>query len=136
MSTRDSELRQLSLFSDVSRAELVLIGQQLTRLTLPAGSLLVHEGAPGREFLIFAAGEAEVSQGGNVIATVGRGDLVGEMALLQEAGRGRRNATVRAITEVVVYVGSRAEFHQMISAASSVAEKVQRTAFSRALVAA
>jgi CRP/FNR family transcriptional regulator, cyclic AMP receptor protein len=81
--------------------------------------------------MIDVDGAAEVSRGGDVIALLGRGDLVGEMALLQERGRGVRNATVKAITEVDIYVGSRAEFHQMISAAPSVAEKVRRTAISR-----
>jgi CRP/FNR family transcriptional regulator, cyclic AMP receptor protein len=130
------ELRDLPLFAGVSRTEMALIARQLTRLTLGAGTVLVHEGAPGTEFMIIAEGEAEVSRGGKVIATVGRGDYVGEMALLDLPGRGRRNATVKATSEVVVYVGSRAEFHRMISVASSVAERVQETASSRTLVAA
>ena len=33
------------------------------------------------------------------IATIGRGDLVGEMALVQPMGSGRRNATVTALTD-------------------------------------
>ena len=40
------------------------------------------------------------------IATIGRGDLVGEMALLQPPGSGRRNATVTAVTDAQIYAGS------------------------------
>ena len=49
---------------------------------------------------------AEVTQGGRSIATLGRGDLVGEMALLQPYGSGRRNATVTAVTDCEIYAGS------------------------------
>ena len=49
---------------------------------------------------------AEVTQGGRSIATIGRGDLVGEMALLQPHGSGRRNATVTAVTDAEIYAGS------------------------------
>ena len=90
------DLRELPLFSGASRAELVTIGSQLTELHVPAGKVLVHEGALGDEFMILLEGEAVVTQHGRPIATLGRGDLVGEMALLQEGGRGRRNATVTA----------------------------------------
>jgi CRP/FNR family cyclic AMP-dependent transcriptional regulator len=135
MRPQNKELEELALFSDASRSQLALIARQLTRLTLPAGRVLVQEGARGEEFLIIVEGEAEVSQGGEVIATVGRGDLVGELALLHAGGRGIRNATVTAVTDVVFYVGSRAEFRQMLYIAPSVAEKVHQTASSRSAAA-
>ena len=136
MRSLNNELRELDLFSGVSRAQLAQISQHLTRLTLPAGRVLVHEGAVGDEFLILVEGRAEVSRDGRVIATLGRGDLVGELALLHEHGRGRRNATVTAVTDVAFYVGSRSGFRSMISAAPSVAEKVHLTATARTPIAA
>jgi CRP-like cAMP-binding protein len=125
------ELRQLPLFAGASRTELAVIRGQLTELSVPAGKVLVHEGAPGDEFMILLEGEALVSKGGLAIATLERGDLVGEMALLQAHGRGRRNATVTALTDSVVYAGSRSEFRQILNAAPSVAEKVRQTAAAR-----
>ena len=80
--------------------------------------------AVGDEFMIIIEGEAEVSQGGRTIATLGRGDLVGEMALLHHDGRGRRNATVTTATDMVIYAGSPSEFRQILDAAPSVAEKM------------
>ncbi len=129
------DLRELSLFVDASRSELRLIGRQLTRLNVPAGTVLVREGAFGDEFMVILEGEAEVSQGGGrTIATLGRGDLVGEMALLEhERGRGRRNATVTARTDMVIYAGSPAEFRQILATAPSVAAKVRDTAAARAV---
>ena len=57
------------------------IARHLTMLSVPAGKVLVSEGDLGNEFMVIAEGEAEVSQGVRTIATLGHGDLVGEMAL-------------------------------------------------------
>jgi CRP/FNR family cyclic AMP-dependent transcriptional regulator len=125
-----NELRELDLFSEVSRSELAVISRQLTRLKVKAGRVLVHEGAIGNEFMIMASGMAEVTQGGQSIATLGRGDLVGEMALLQPYGS-RRNATVTAVTDAEIYAGSPAEFRRILETAPSVAAKVRQLSDSR-----
>ena len=130
------DLRELDLFSEASRSELALITRQLTRLKVKAGRVLVREGEIGNEFMIMVNGMAEVTQGGRSIATIGRGDLVGEMALMDGYGHGRRNATVTAITDAEIYAGSPAEFRRIIEAAPSVAEKVKQTVASRSPVAA
>jgi len=127
------DLRELALFSGASRSELAVIGRQLTRLNIAAGTVLVREGSRGDEFMIVLEGEAEVSQGGRAIATIGPGDLVGEMALLHEDRRGRRNATVTALSDMVIYAGSPSEFRQILDAAPSVAEKIRQTVEGRAL---
>jgi CRP/FNR family transcriptional regulator, cyclic AMP receptor protein len=126
-----NDLRELDLFSEVSRSELAVIEQQLTRLKVGAGRVLVREGDVGNEFMIIVEGQAEVSRGGRTIATIGPGGLVGEMALLDGRGRGRRNATVTAITDAEIYAGSPSEFRRIIEAAPSVAEKVKQTVASR-----
>lgn len=125
------DLAEFPLFSGVSRSELALIRRHLTMLPVAAGRVLVHEGARGDEFMIIADGEATVTQGGHVIATLGRGDLVGEMALLQEGGFGRRNATVTATTDGMVYAGSRSEFRRILEAVPSVARRVRQTVAGR-----
>ena len=125
------DLRELDLFADASRSELVVIARQLTRLKIKAGRVLVREGGIGNEFMIMVSGMAEVTQGGESIATIGRGDLVGEMAILQPLGSGRRNATVTAITDCEIYAGSPAEFRRIMEAAPSVAAKVRETIASR-----
>ena len=125
------DLGDLPLFAGASRSEMAVIGQQLTKLNLPAGRVLVHEGAIGSEFMVIVDGQAVVSQGGHVIATLGRGDLVGEMALLDAHGRGRRNATVTARSDLVVYVGSSGEFRRILEAAPSVAARVRQTVMAR-----
>jgi CRP/FNR family transcriptional regulator, cyclic AMP receptor protein len=125
------DLRNMDLFSEASRSELAVVASQLTRLQVKAGRVLVREGGLGNEFMIMVSGMAEVTQGGQSIATLGRGDLVGEMAILQPIGFGRRNATVTAITDCEIYAGSAAEFRRIMDAAPSVAKKVHQTIASR-----
>ncbi|HWE67669.1 MAG TPA: cyclic nucleotide-binding domain-containing protein [Acidimicrobiales bacterium] len=131
-----NDLREYPIFADASRSELARVAQLLTMVTVPAGRVLVREGAGADEFIVIVEGEVEVSQGGQTIATLGRGGLVGEMALVQEPGQRRRNATVTALTDMVIYVGSLLEFREILHVAPSVADKVHQTIASRTLVAA
>jgi CRP-like cAMP-binding protein len=125
------DLAELPLFSEASRSERAVIRQHLTPLIVSAGTTLIREGARGDEFMVLLEGNATVSQGGQTIATLERGDLVGEMALLEADGGRRRNATVTVSTDAVVFVGSRREFRQILQAAPSVARKVFATAAAR-----
>lgn len=125
------ELADLPLFAEASRSERSVIRRHLTPLALSAGSVLVREGTRGEEFMILLEGNATVIQGGRTIATLQRGDLVGEMALLDADGVRRRNATVTVSSDAVMYVGSRTEFRQILHAVPSVAHKVRQTAAAR-----
>ena len=130
------DLRDLALFAQASRSELAVIRRHLTPLHVPAGRVLVQEGTRGDQFMIIAQGRATVRQGGHTIATLGPGDLVGEMALLDPEGLGRRNATVTTTTDAVVYAGSRSEFRQILDTAPSVARMVRETAAARTMAIA
>jgi CRP-like cAMP-binding protein len=127
------ELADLPLFSDASRSELAAVRRHLTPLRVPAGRVLMREGARAEEFIIIMDGEATVSREGRTIATLERGDVAGEMALLNTDGSGRRNATVVLSTDATVYAGTRAEFRQILEAAPSVARKVRQTVAARTI---
>ena len=68
-------------------------------LTLPAGRHLCEQGSVGREAFVIVGGSAEVRRNDRKVATLGPGDCVGELALLDH---GPRTATVRAIDDVRV----------------------------------
>ncbi len=133
MRTHQDELAEFPLFSDASRSQLEIVRRALTKVDVAAGCVLVEEGARGDQFMIISDGEAAVSRGGLAIATLERGDLVGEMALLEGDGIGRRNATVTVRSDATIYVGTPAEFRQILQAAPSVAHKVRQTAAVRGL---
>jgi CRP-like cAMP-binding protein len=75
-----------------------------------------------------ADGVATVSRDGRTVATLERGDIVGEMALLDEQGSGRCNATVMVKSDSLVYAGSRAEFHRILESVPAVDRSVRQAA--------
>src|ERR1700730_15163726 len=93
----DRYLTEVPLFSACSRRELRTVSGLTTELSLPAGKVVTSEGQAGREFVVILQGKATVSIGGTEIATLGRGDFFGEIALLDG---GPRTATVIAETDL------------------------------------
>jgi CRP/FNR family cyclic AMP-dependent transcriptional regulator len=117
----DRYLTEIPLFSACSKRELQTISGLTTALTIPAGKVVTSEGQPGREFVVILEGTATVSINGTQIATLGRGDFFGEIALLDG---GSRTATVIANTDLVARVISYVEFTQMLEDVPRMARKL------------
>ena len=66
---------------------------------MEAGTTLVKEGDFGHGAFAITAGSAEVVQDGDVLRTLGPGDMFGEIAVLSG---GRRTATVVATTDMTL----------------------------------
>ena len=81
----------------------------------PAETVLIRQGESGDRAWLIEAGELEVllegPDGARRLGTVGRGAIVGEMALLDD---GQRSATVRALTEVSTVELSRDTFRALL----------------------
>jgi hypothetical protein len=69
--------------------------------THKAGTVLVQEGTPGDELYLLLDGVLDVEVGGEVLAELGPGAVLGERAVLEG---GQRTATLRARTKVRVAV--------------------------------
>jgi hypothetical protein len=82
-------------------ASVMKSGAKLERRKLDEGETLVREGDEGRELFLILDGVLSVEQGGEPIAQVGPGAILGEKALL---GDGRRTATLVATTNARVAV--------------------------------
>jgi Cyclic nucleotide-binding domain len=78
-----------------------IIGSRPPFRRLHAGEHLVEQGEQGDELFLLFDGVLEVVSDGKVIAEVGPGAILGEMALLEH---GRRTATLRAVTPCRVAV--------------------------------
>ena len=80
-----------------------------------AGETIVRQGEMGESMYIIQSGQAEViqSQDGLEIrlATLGKGDIFGEMAIFQKESR---SATVRAITDLRVLTVDKKIFLQRV----------------------
>ena len=92
-----------------------------SRMRIPCGGVLFREGErPGTAYLI-EAGEMEVRvrQGGAdiVLSRLGPGDLVGEMAVIDDSVR---TATATAVTDCVLYRLDRQQIAERLSAADPI----------------
>ena len=107
-----TDLRRLPVFARLSRRALGRARSLTTPVAFAPGRVLCREGDLGREAFVIVSGTATVTRGGETVAEVGAGDVVGEAALL---GDGRRNATVTAASEVIALVMSVREFNTMLT---------------------
>jgi CRP-like cAMP-binding protein len=112
---------QVPLFADCpprQRRELSLLG---TRVTVPAGRVVMREGARGTEVGIVLSGAAACLVRGEEVARFGPGDLFGEVAALDG---GRRSATVVAVEDMDLLVLEAAEFDRLLATSSTVARRL------------
>jgi CRP-like cAMP-binding protein len=125
-------LADLDLVRGSSARELRNAQGLLTLLTIPAGNVVVREDTIGQEFMIVVDGTFSVTrQSGTDIerlATIGGGEVVGEMALLNGAPR---SATVTTITPATAYVGNIREFYEFLRTVPIAAERILATARER-----
>jgi CRP-like cAMP-binding protein len=99
------------LFAAFSAEERFTLGAQFRFLEIDAGVRLVEEGQPGEMLFVLLAGRASVVRAGEAIATLGPGDLFGEISLLD---RVPATATVELTTKAFVLGLPRAVFAQVI----------------------
>jgi CRP-like cAMP-binding protein len=75
------------------------------------GMKIFEEGDHGDEMFVILAGEVELSAGGHVLDTLGPGDIMGEMALINSKSR---SATAVAKTDGRVVAVNRKRFLFMV----------------------
>ena len=100
-------LRSLPLFAELPAPALEGLAGALIPRDIPAGTDLIRQGELGDAYYAIASGHFEVWQDGCVIRECGRGDGVGEIALLRAIPR---TATVTARTDGTVYELGREPF--------------------------
>jgi CRP/FNR family transcriptional regulator, cyclic AMP receptor protein len=88
-----SRLTAIPIFSELSEDEAKRLAAFATETSAAEGQMLMKEGDYSVELIAIEEGTADVIQGGDKIASLGAGDLIGEMGLLE---RRPRNADVIA----------------------------------------
>jgi CRP/FNR family transcriptional regulator, cyclic AMP receptor protein len=121
-------LRSVPLFQRLSKRHLNEVARHADEVSAEPGKVLMREGELGRELLVIASGAAQVSRRGQAIATLGAGDFVGEMALLDG---GARSATVVAREPMVLLVVGARELKPLLRAVPDLAEALLQTLASR-----
>jgi CRP-like cAMP-binding protein len=90
-------LASIELFEGLSDEELNRVGELVDQVDAEAGAVLTEQGKPGQKCFVIIEGTAAVVVGGERLTTLGPGELVGEMALIDNRPR---SATVRATTSM------------------------------------
>ena len=124
MASRRDRLEQIArvpLFSACSQRELARVVKSVDEITVEAGRVLVEQGRAGHECYVIVTGEATVERDANTIATLGPGDTIGELAVLDG---GPRTATVTAVTDLDLLVLGQREFAALVSEVPSLSHKI------------
>jgi len=80
-------LKTIPLFSSLSDKALETVSVFASETSVSAGKRLVHEGDYSYDLIVIETGTAEVIKGGEVIGSLGPGDVFGEMGMLSGAKR-------------------------------------------------
>jgi MFS family permease len=100
-------LRSLPLFAELPAPAVEGLAAALTLVEVPAGAVLIRQGEEGDAYYAIAAGQFDVLQDGRFVRRCGRGEGVGEIALLRAV---LRTASVIAQTRATVYRLAREPF--------------------------
>jgi CRP/FNR family cyclic AMP-dependent transcriptional regulator len=125
---RVATLSTMEALAGLSGRQLDQICGLMTQLVLREGSVLCRQGEYAREVFLVVDGHVAVSLSDRPISVVGRGAIVGEMALLEGLVR---SATATALNDVTVLVMSAGEFHSLLSDFPIVAANIEALAASR-----
>ncbi len=121
-------------FKGLTENELHAMAAMSQLCTYPPEHTLCHEGAYEEVFYIIADGIATISKnisehdGERILRIASKGDLVGEMALIQNVPR---SATVRTLTNCTVLEMDKKNFEIMLSRSPSMAINIIRTTLDR-----
>jgi CRP-like cAMP-binding protein len=119
MAVSIDHLREVKLLRGLKDADIASLAADLAERRVAAGDPIVGEGTGGVAFFFVLEGETSVTVGGEEVATLGSGEYVGELALLDPEGP--RSATVTAKTDVVLAAMSAWQFRPFVLAHPEVA---------------
>ena len=122
--TKDTKvelIRQVPLFSHLSKRGLEEVARIADELDFPEGKQLTKEGALGHEFLVILEGSADVRKNGRRINELSSGDFLGEIALITKQPR---TATVTTTTPTRALVITNRDFLALLKRAPEVSEGV------------
>ena len=121
-------LRNCPVFSHHSPSELTEIAQKMAYEKYPPRGVIFHQGDAGDKFYLIREGQVEVlidgPDGPQVVARLEKGNIFGETSLLRHQPR---NATVRAVDEVELYVLGRNDFEAAMEKSVSFRDQLLRT---------
>ena len=120
-------LRNIPLFANIAPSKLKLLAFTSERISYDANQVLFNQGEIGDAAFIIIEGEADITidspRGPITVATVGRNDIIGEIAILCDVPR---TASVRAKNKLETLVISKDLFFRLIMEFPQIAVEIMR----------
>ena len=108
-------LKTIPLFSSLSDKALDTVSVFASETSVSTGKRLVHEGDYSYDLIVIETGTADVIKGGQVIGSLGPGDVFGEMGMLSG---GKRSADVIATSSMHLITLSKWDLRRISSEVS------------------
>lgn len=124
MPTTTDRLHQLSRFDDLSDADVAMIANAGTAVTIPEGWSLIWEKTQADKAYLILDGEVSVRREGVEIARLGPGDTVGEAAIVAHK---LRNASVVSLTALQVLHFTADSVRELIDASPRFRDALEQT---------
>jgi len=124
----EDQLAVMPLFAGLTPEQLEEVAGTVLDRRVKPGKAVIKAGNWGHELVLVLEGEVDVLRDGQVVATLGPGNHVGEVAVLDDS---RRNATVVAKTPVVIGAIDTGLFRALLREIPVLAERVAATAAER-----
>ena len=114
-------LKNIPLFKNLSDSDLELIAARLQPKYYPRETTIFKEGDKGETLYLVESGQLAVvgKEVGEIIALMGPGSFVGEIALLLAS---RRTATLQVTIDAKLWALNKKDFEQLISTRASIAK--------------
>jgi CRP/FNR family transcriptional regulator, cyclic AMP receptor protein len=93
-------IRGIPLFADLDDGSVKQLAGDFIEREFASGQSIATEGEGGLNFFVVESGSADVTVGGNTVATLGPGASFGEIALVDKSAR---SATVTATSALRAY---------------------------------
>lgn len=125
-----SRLTSFALFADVDEADLQTLADAVSERLVSAGEPIVRDGDFGYSVFLIESGTVEVTKKGEHVATLGAGDVFGEIAVHHS---GRRTADVTAATDARLLVVLNRDMWRVERRLPEIGRTLRETAKERAL---
>jgi CRP/FNR family cyclic AMP-dependent transcriptional regulator len=115
------ELRNVSFFAGFEPAELERVAELADEVEALPGAVIIDQGRVGQECFVVLEGQATVHVGDDLVATIGPGTMIGEMALVDHRPR---SASVIAESPMRLVAFDTDDFKRLLTEMPKVHERV------------
>ncbi len=118
---KSEALARIGIFNGLTKTDLGVLAKHADEVVLDKGTMLASEGRVGQQMFYVEQGEVSVRRKGRKLATLTRGDVVGELSLIDGQPA---VADVRCETDVIALVMSVQDFQTVMNESPNFVQKL------------